>query len=172
MINALYRLERIIRRMEQGFVVAFLSAMIVVAFSQIVLRNFWSTGFSWADALVRYSVLWVGFIGASMAAREGKHIKIDALSQWLPAKHRELLQVLISVCTALVCLFLTLAAFNFVRFEAQMGSRTFFNLPIWIPQLIMPLSFALMTLRYTSRSARALAGAMKTADTPSPPEET
>jgi TRAP-type C4-dicarboxylate transport system permease small subunit len=83
-----------------------------------------------------------------------------------------LLQVLISVCTALVCVFLTLAAFNFLRFEAQMGSRTFFNLPIWIPQLIILLSFALMTLRYASRSVRALAGAMKTAHTPSPPEET
>jgi TRAP-type C4-dicarboxylate transport system permease small subunit len=157
--------------MEQVMVVVFLSAMIVVAFSQIALRNFWSTGFPWADALVRYSVLWVGFIGASMAAREGKHIKIDALSQWLPAKHRKLLQVLISVCTALVCVILTLAAFNFVRFEARMGSRTFFNLPIWILQLILPLSFALMALRYTSRSVRALAGAMKTAATPSPPEE-
>lgn len=169
-MKALYRLEQIICRMEQVFVVAFLSTMIVVAFTQIVLRNFWSTGFSWADALVRYFVLWVGFIGASMAAREGKHIKIDVLSRWLPEKYEELLQVLIGVCTALVCVILTLAAFNFVRFEAQVGSRTFFNLPIWIPQLIIPLSFALMALRYLSRSVRALAGAMKTADTSSPPE--
>jgi TRAP-type C4-dicarboxylate transport system permease small subunit len=29
-----------------------------------------------------------------------------------------------------------------------MGGTTFLNLPVWIPELIMPVAFGLMTLRF------------------------
>jgi TRAP-type C4-dicarboxylate transport system permease small subunit len=54
-------------RVEKFLIVVMLSMMILVAFLQIVLRNAFSTGISWGDPLVRYLVLWVGFIGASLA---------------------------------------------------------------------------------------------------------
>jgi TRAP-type C4-dicarboxylate transport system permease small subunit len=33
-------------------------------------------------------------------------------------------------------------------FEAQMGSTAFMDLPVWIPELIIPATFGIMTLRY------------------------
>ena len=66
------QLDEKISRMEQVLVSILLTLMILMAFSQIVLRNFFDTGISWGDSLVRYLVVWVGFIGAAIAAREGK----------------------------------------------------------------------------------------------------
>ena len=77
------RLDKKISRVEQVLVTILLTMMILLAFSQIVLRNFFATGISWGDSLVRYLVLWVGFIGAAIATREGKHINIDVVSRWL-----------------------------------------------------------------------------------------
>ena len=60
-------------RIEKFFVAGMLGVMILLAFLQIVLRNVFSSGISWGDPLVRYLVLWVGFIGASLATKESKH---------------------------------------------------------------------------------------------------
>ena len=79
----LYFLDEHISRLEQILIAVLLTVMILMAFSQIVLRNFFSTGIAWGDSLVRYLVVWVGFIGAAIAAREDKHITIDVLSRWI-----------------------------------------------------------------------------------------
>ena len=68
------RVDRVLERTEQALVVVFLSTMMIHAFLQIFLRNVLTTGLAWGDLLLRNLVLWIGFIGASLATREGKHI--------------------------------------------------------------------------------------------------
>ena len=67
------RLDRIIGHLEKVLLSVMLAAMILLAFLQIVLRNFFDTGLPWGDSLVRYLVLWVGFIGAALATNEESH---------------------------------------------------------------------------------------------------
>jgi TRAP-type C4-dicarboxylate transport system permease small subunit len=144
----LHRIDHVIAQAEKLLIVVLLSLMILVAFLQIVLRNFWSTGFSWGDPFVRYLVLWVGFIGAALATREGKHIKLDVLSRWLPRNINHLLQAALNLISAGICGLLTVAAFRFVRFEAQLGDTSLFMLPAWLPQVILPVACAIMALRF------------------------
>jgi len=49
-----YRLDKQINRVESVLVSVSLAVMILVAFSQIILRNFFSAGIDWGDSLVRY----------------------------------------------------------------------------------------------------------------------
>ena len=141
-----------IGRLEKILVAAMLSIMILLAFLQIVLRNVFSTGISWGDPLVRYLVLWVGFIGAGLATKEGKHITIEVFSKWFSGRSQRYLQALSYLMSALICGLLTFAGWTFVQNEAQMGSTTFLEIPVWIPEAIIPITFALMTLRYGFRT--------------------
>ena len=147
----LYFFDEHISRLEQILIAALLAVMILLAFWQIVLRNFFATGIDWGDSLIRYLVVWVGFIGAAIATREGKHITIDILSRWITGKGNSAIQVISHLSSAVICGLLAWAAIKFIWFEAQMGGTTFFNLPIWVPELIIPITFGLMTLRYTLR---------------------
>ncbi len=147
----LYFLDNHISRLEQILIAALLTVMILMAFSQIVLRNFFSTGIAWGDSLVRYLVVWVGFIGAAIAAGENKHITIDVLSRWLTGAAESTIQAISHFSSAAICGVLTWAGIKFIWFEAQMGGTAFFNLPVWVPELIIPITFGLMTLRYTLR---------------------
>jgi TRAP-type C4-dicarboxylate transport system permease small subunit len=52
--------------------------------------------------------------------------------------------------SAFICGLLTFAGWTFVQNEAQMGGTTFLNIPAWIPQIIIPVTFALMALRFAS----------------------
>ena len=60
--------------------------MVVLAFLQVLLRNIFDQSFLWGDPLLRHLVLWVGFIGASLATREEKHINIDVLGRALKGR--------------------------------------------------------------------------------------
>jgi TRAP-type C4-dicarboxylate transport system permease small subunit len=150
-VNLLYRLDEKIGRLEQILIAALLTVMILLAFSQILLRNFFATGIDWGDSLVRYLVVWVGFIGAAIAVREGKHITIDIVASWSSGAGSGIIHFIADFISAAICGLLTWAAIKFIMFEAQMGGTTFFELPVWIPELIMPASFGLMTLRYALR---------------------
>jgi C4-dicarboxylate transporter DctQ subunit len=150
-VNRWERVDEAIGRMEQTLLVTFLGFIILIAFLQIVLRNFLFTGLDWGDSLVRNLVLWIGFIGATLATKEGKHINIDVVSRWLPSLGRNIVTLLTHLFSFLVCGGLTYAALKFIKNEAQMGNRTFLDLPAWVPELILPVTFILMTFRFGLR---------------------
>jgi len=154
MMHRWERVDEIVGRVEQTLVSILLSVMIIIAFLQIVLRNLFATGLTWGDPLVRNLVLWVGFIGAAIATREGKHISIDVVSQWVPPRRKIVIEVIINLSSFIICGLLTFAAVKFVRNEALMGSVTFQGISAWLPELILPITFGLMTLRYGFHSLK------------------
>ena len=147
-MNLWNKLDTKISRLETVLITTLLTLMILATFSQIVLRNFFASGIDWSDALVRYLVVWVAFVGAAIATREGKHITMDLLSRWLTGAGTLAIQALSNFISAVICSLLTVAAARFIWFEAQMGSTTFLNLPVWVPEIIMPVTFGLMALRF------------------------
>lgn len=155
-VNQWDRVDEALARVEQTLLVTFLSFMILTAFLQIVLRNFFSTGMDWADSLIRNLVLWTGFIGATLATKEGKHINIDVVSRWLPSLGKEIVTLITHLFSLLICCLLAFAALKFLRNEIQMGHETFLNIPAWIPEMILPLTFGLMTFRFGLRSIKTL----------------
>jgi len=145
------KIDGAIDRVETILIVVFLSAMMLLAFLQIFLRNVLMTGFAWGDMLLRNLVLWIGFIGATLATREGKHINIDAISRSLPPFARGLGELAIHIFSCFICSVLAFSSFKFVRNEAQMGTPTLLGIPIWILEVILPFAFALMALRFALR---------------------
>jgi TRAP-type C4-dicarboxylate transport system permease small subunit len=154
-MNLWDKLDENIARVEKILVVVFLSTLMLTAFLQIILRNFFATGISWGDVLIRYLVLWVAFIGAALATREGRHINMEVFSRWASDRGRVYLNRISHLCSAGICGVLTYAAIKFIQFEVQMGSTTILGLPIWVPELIIPLTFGLMTFRFGLRFFRS-----------------
>lgn len=162
------RLDAMIDRIEQFLLVLFLGLMILIALLQIVLRNLFDTGLAWGDPLVRNLVLWVGFIAAALATREGKHINMEVVSRWVPPRGKVFIGTLTSLFSSLVCALLTYASLKFIRNEAQMGDPTFLKIPSWIPELILPVTFGLMALRFGFHTLKNLSMALRGEDPPLP----
>lgn len=161
-----------IDRVEQTLIVTFLGFMILLAFLQIFLRNFFATGLGWGDPLLRNLVLWIGFIGATLATREGKHINIDVVSRWLPSLGKNVVTLFIHLFSFFICCLLTYAALKFIKNEVQMDNRTFLNIPAWIPEMILPMTFGLMTFRFGLRSLKNLSEMKKRNPLPDLEKET
>jgi TRAP-type C4-dicarboxylate transport system permease small subunit len=155
-VNRWKRTDEIIDRAEQTLLVILLSLMILIAFLQIVLRNVFVTGLTWGDPLVRNLVLWVGFIGAALATKEGKHINIDVFSRWVPSLAKIFIEFINHLFSFFICGLLTFAALKFVKNEAQMGNVILLGIPAWVPQIILPITFGLMAFRFGFRSLKKL----------------
>jgi TRAP-type C4-dicarboxylate transport system permease small subunit len=149
------RLDETISQVEQTLLVILLSSMIFVAFSQIVLRNLLATGLTWGDALVRNLVLWVGFIGAALATKEGNHINIDVVSRWMPSLGKTIMAGITHLFSFLICGLMTFASLKFIKNEVQMGNVAFLGIPSWIPEIILPIIFVLMAFRFGLRSIQS-----------------
>jgi TRAP-type C4-dicarboxylate transport system permease small subunit len=140
---------RALRLAEDAILVALLTTMIGLAAAQILLRNLFETGLPWADPLLRLLVLWLALAGALAATRENKHIRIDLLSRFLSGAMNRAADRLASIFTALICGLLAWHGGRLVWLEYQDGATVFADIPAWVAQVIIPIGFGLMALRFT-----------------------
>jgi TRAP-type C4-dicarboxylate transport system permease small subunit len=59
--------------------VALLAAMVVMVFGNVVLRYAFNSGITVSEELSRWAFVWMGFLGAIIAVREGAHLGTDML---------------------------------------------------------------------------------------------
>ena len=142
------KIDEIIAGLETGLITVILSLMIILSFGQVVLRNIFNESILWGDIFLRQMVLWVGFIGASLAARDQRHIAVDFLPNILPSPWRKPIRTLTKICAAVISIFLTHAAWSFVTYEREAESVLVLNYPVWIFQTVLPYSFGLLTIRF------------------------
>ena len=83
-----------------------------------------------------------------------------SLSRWFTGVGSVTLQAVSYLSSAVICSLLTLAAIKFVGFEVQMESTVFLDLPAWIPEMIIPVTFGLMTLRFAGRFLNEIKGTL------------
>jgi len=152
--------DRMLAKVETVVLVVFLGSIVVLAFLQVVLRNFFGTGMIWADTLVRHLMLWAGFFGGSIAAFEGRHISIDALSKYLPQMWKHIAGVIANLFGAIVCYYLMQAALTFVRSEAEAGGEFLFGLPGYVGMVIIPIGYLLLALHFVVKVAEHTADAL------------
>jgi TRAP-type C4-dicarboxylate transport system permease small subunit len=143
--------EEIINKIEITTLIVFLIVMVLLAFLQVVLRNVFSAGILWADTLLRYMVLWIGFLGAAISTKEEKHINIDALTRFLSPYFKNIISVITNGFAAVVCYYLLTASIQFLKVGIPEGVTLFENIPIVYFLVIIPAGYALMILHFFIR---------------------
>ena len=138
----------LLHRLEDGVLVVALLTMLAVALMQIVLREFFSTGIAWADPFVRVLILWVTMLGAMAATRQQSHITIDAVARYLGPLPQRIVHTLCGALAAVVCGVAAWYPWEFLQFEREAGAIAFGIVPVWVCQLILPIGFGVMALRF------------------------
>ena len=147
-MSFLKTLDRYLLLGEKSLLVFAVLLMIAMAVTQIILRNFFGFGIVWAEPLVRVLVLWAAFVGAMLAAREGRHIRIDAVLHLLPLHWQSNLNRLLNVFAACLCCLAAYYCAVFVASEMEYSANAFAQVPSWMCAVILPVAFAIMGLRY------------------------
>ncbi len=147
-IRRFEQVDRVFKRVVEVLLTLVLAAMIALTFLQVVLRNVFDSGVSWADVASRHLVLWIAFLGAMLVTRSRQHISIDLVSRLVSKRVRNIQRFFLDIIAGVVCAFLVSAAVTLVVEERAMGTILFLNVPLWTVQLIIPVGFTVMALEY------------------------
>jgi TRAP-type C4-dicarboxylate transport system permease small subunit len=142
------RVLHFVNRIEDWLLILMLSAMVILAIAQIVFRNIFDSGIVWADPLLRTLVLWVALSGAVIATRTNNHIRIDFLTRYLSPNALPYLQRAVYAFCIFICALIAWHSARFVQMDYESHTTAFSGVPAWTTELIIPIAFFLMALRY------------------------
>lgn len=124
---------------------------------QVVGRNIFNAGLSWAEELARYCGLAVVYLTVPLLLYYDKHIKIDLLAARLKPESKRVLDVVNEVLVLVFCLFFLAAGWQFLKRAAQFSTAAL-GIPNWIYYLPAAVGMTLLTLVAAFRVMRLLNG--------------
>ena len=143
------RVARFIARIEDISVGIILLGATFILFQGVVLRYAFNYSFAWTEEVVRYSIVWLVFIGGSIAARRGAHICMDIIVVYLPPRAK---LAMAALATAIACLFTLLITYYGVILTWSIWSydqRTpAGEFPMALAFAAVPVGCALMSIRF------------------------
>ena len=181
--GALGRLAVWVGRTEDAVLAVALGLMALIPVVELVGRSWFNVGIAGAPDYLQHLTLWIGFLGAMLATREGKHLKIAAATDWLPPRIHHVVDCLVAFISTAVCAGLFGASLQLVVAEApglppwtasimpdfverwlepfglyESGGLTKVAgwIPIWIAEAVMPFAFAIMAVRFILRASTRL----------------
>ncbi len=142
-------LDNFFAKIEKIFLVIGVSVMVLVVFFDILLRELFDGGFIWAKELAAFLMIWVGFVGASLAAKENKHIVVGIPEKLFPKKVLPYVSLFASVIIFTVTILIAYLGFNYVSETRELGETSLvLKIPLWIVQIIIPISLVIIAFRF------------------------
>jgi TRAP-type C4-dicarboxylate transport system permease small subunit len=141
------------------------AAAIVLASAGLVAFavSFIPEGYTWSKKVSLLLLMWVAFLGASMCAHDGKHLRLEALARLVPARISPYVEALGALVTMLICTFFAWLV-GVEVFAPETGLRAMGELiemteiPAWIRIFSAVVGFAILGLRYLGVAGSALLG--------------
>jgi len=95
-------------RFTTGFAMVTACAMMAIAASlgmyQIITRFILEQPAEWSEVLIRFSLIWMVFMGIPMAFRQGAMVSVDVIYRWSPAALQRVLEWVVFLASMVLVL--------------------------------------------------------------------
>jgi len=141
-------LRRVDRDAERWLLLTFYVMLVITMAIEVLRREVFAYSSIWGEEIVRYSFIYLAWIGASAAVKERAHIRIDVVMHYISPRMKALLYIfgdLVMFAVALVALYWSLET---VHVSAKFGSVTdgLRISKVWF-LMAVPMGFGLMVWR-------------------------
>jgi tripartite ATP-independent transporter DctM subunit len=134
------------RRAESLAVVVFIGLLALLPLAEMVARTFFRTGIPAEVGLMAQILIVLGFLSATIAARQGDHLNIALIHYWRPGSARSAVGLASStVATTLVTIFFW-SSLSFVQLSFNPWTIIGF-IPDQVVAWVMPIGYALIAWR-------------------------
>ncbi len=124
-----------------------LIASVAINFANIIGRYVFSVSISWAEEAMLFLMIGCVFLGAPPVGWLGRHIRMDALVSILPARVRKVFELASDLITIATCVMLAIFAWPMIAMFVELDQRSeTANIPLVIPEAVLPLGLMLMAL--------------------------
>jgi len=140
-------MRRLAQRAEDTLASLALIGVMILPLGEIVLRSAFTRGIPGEAQFAATLTLWVGMLGAAIAAREGKLLTL-ATGEFLPAgRVSDVARTIAAAMGALVATVLAMGGWAFVQSERAAGETIALGIPVWFGALVMPVALGLIAMR-------------------------
>lgn len=168
-------MRAVFHRLEDTVAGVALLAMMALPLAEIVARRLFEVSVPGALPFTYHLTLWVGFLGAAMAARQGKLLALarnellavakggavvaseegttDVGSAAGPGWWSRSAQIFTALVASGVTTMLFWASVEMVRIERGFPQELALGVEVWMAQLVLPLAFGLIALRLVWRAS-------------------
>ena len=141
-------MRHIDRNAERWLLLIFYVMLVITMAIEVIRREVFSYSSIWGEEIVRYSFIYLAWVGAAAAVKERAHIRIDVLMHYLGPRAKALLYIFGDLVMFIVALIALYWSFETVLVSAKFGSVThgLRISQVWF-LMAVPIGFALITLR-------------------------
>ena len=136
---------------EDAVSVGALVLMAAIPIGEALIRPVYPTGIPGSTMWVQHLTLWVGFLGAAVAARRGELLSLSAGPTMASDVWRPRLLSLSGAVGVVVSIVLAYASVVLIRAEWSGGRELAFGVPVWVAEGVMPVGFLLIAWRLFRR---------------------
>ena len=148
-MRSMRQIDRALAAIEKTLLAGAVILMAVNTISNVVARLGFSSSLFFSEELNQFLIVLVTFVGTSAAARQGRHIRMSALTDMLPGKYRRWMFALIQVTTAIVLATLAWYAATYILRVQGLGRVTpAMQFPMWITLVWLPLGLGIAALQF------------------------
>lgn len=143
------KILKMLDNMEENILSLLLPIMCIVIFVATFCRYTKIVTISWAEEFARYCMVWIIFLGISVAAKKGEHFFVSALVFALPKKIQNIVAILKIVLLMGFNGFVGFYCIKIIENQMMMEQVTpSLKWPMWIIYMAIPIGLSLMAIRY------------------------
>lgn len=131
---------------------AILAVMAILPCLEVVAREIFHTTIIGSIVTVQHLTLWISFVGAMLAAREGRLLTLTGDTGWHLKRWGPWANLPADIVSVGVAVTLMAASYRLMMIEHLFPRPIVGPIQIWMAQVIMPLGFAVMAWRILRRS--------------------
>jgi C4-dicarboxylate transporter DctM subunit len=143
-------------RAEGAVSVTVLALMTALPLIEMAGRR-WGFGISGSIPIVQHATLWIGLLGAALAAGSDRLLAL-ATGALLPERFRPGVRAVTNGLAAAITVWLLVASLDLVQVEREAETIVAWGIPTWALIAVMPVGFALIAGRLIWRAAAGVRG--------------
>ena len=138
-----------------------LIAFIILTFSviyEVIARSILNKPTIWSLEIVTYMISCVAFFGSAYVLRINKHLEINLLTKILPIKVRLIFNLIANIIAFIFCFIAFYYGCKLINLSYILGvvSVSELRVPLWIPQMTVPIGFFALSLEFLMRILRLI----------------
>lgn len=113
------KILNLLDKIEEVLLVSMFAGMVLVIFFQVIMRYIFNNSLPWSEELGKFFFVWISWIGISIGAKRGEHIKITMLVDKLSFKKAHICNILSEIIVIIICAITVFYGIELVRTQAK-----------------------------------------------------
>ncbi|GAB6063421.1 TRAP transporter small permease [Deferrisoma palaeochoriense] len=134
--------------LEEWCLILCVAALSILLIANVIARAF-SKSLYYAEEISEFLVILTTFVGLSYGVRKGRHIRMGALLDLMPAAVEKVFIIIISTVSAAVMFVMARESYAYLMMALNRGHLSpALHVPFWIFYVIVPVGFAIAGVQY------------------------